>query len=74
MAHEVGIYVFCPEQWRLEYGLGLEPENRPALQTGSRHHARKAEVERSASRLLALGKSLLAAAGILLLILWILGR
>ena len=33
---------FCPEQWRLEYGLGLEPGNRAALDAGDRHHAQKA--------------------------------
>jgi hypothetical protein len=22
-AEEVGVFVYCPESWRLEYGLGL---------------------------------------------------
>jgi hypothetical protein len=37
-AAEIACYAYCPEQWRLEYGLGLEPENRAALEAGTRHH------------------------------------
>lgn len=73
-AHEIGTFVFCPEQWRLEYGLGLEPANQAALRSGSRHHARKATAERAAGRLLRLGRGVVAAALILLFVLWILGR
>ncbi len=24
-ATEIACWVYCPEQWRLQYGLGLEP-------------------------------------------------
>jgi len=27
-AQEIACYAYCPEQWRLQYGLGLEPANR----------------------------------------------
>src|SRR3982750_1413745 len=47
-ASELACYAYCPEQWRLRYGLGLEPENRAALDAGTRHHAWKAVAERIA--------------------------
>jgi hypothetical protein len=64
---------FCPEQWRLQYGLGLKPENRAALDAGTRHHDRKAAAERVAGGALALGRLLLAVA-LLALLLWMLYR
>jgi hypothetical protein len=39
-AAEIGEFVYCPEAWRLRYGLGLEPWNRAALAAGDRHHAK----------------------------------
>ena len=27
-ASEIACWAYCPEQWRLQYGLGLEPENK----------------------------------------------
>lgn len=73
-AHEIGAFVFCAEQWRLEYGLGLEPANRAELKSGSRHHARKATAERTAGRLLWVGQRVVVAAWIALFVLWILSR
>lgn len=73
-AHEIGTFVFCPEQWRLEYGLGLEPGNQAALRSGNQHHARKQTAEQTAGRLLQIGRKVIAAALILLFVLWILGR
>ncbi len=73
-AHEIGTFAFCPEQWRLEYGLGLEPENRPALRSGHAHHARKRTAERAAGHLLRIGQTVILVALIALLVLWILGR
>ncbi|MGB2610087.1 MAG: hypothetical protein WBC80_14010 [Isosphaeraceae bacterium] len=61
---------FCPEQWRLQYGLGLEPENRAALAAGERHHARKAVAERVASGSITLGR-LLAVLAVVVLLLWL---
>ena len=62
---------FCPEQWRLQYGLGLEPANRKELAAGTRHHSRKAAAERVAGVAIALGRLLLVLAvlaGLLLLV------
>ena len=30
-AAEIACFAYCPEQWRLEYGLGLKPGNQAAL-------------------------------------------
>jgi hypothetical protein len=51
----VASFVYCPEQWRLEYGVGLPAENLSALDHGTRDHARKALVERLASWSIRLG-------------------
>jgi len=69
-AAEVAAWAYCPESWRLQYGLGLEPENHSALRAGTRHHARKAFAERLAGTAIMLGWILaaLAAAGLLLLV------
>ena len=67
-AQEIASWVYCPEQWRLENGLGLEPENRPALAAGNRHHARTAAAERIAGGSITLGRLLIAAAALLLLL------
>jgi len=32
---EIAAYANCPEQWRLAYGLGLEPGNRQAMHAGT---------------------------------------
>jgi hypothetical protein len=70
-ASEIAAYVYCPEQWRLEYGLGLEPENRETLAAGDRHHARKAVAEQVAGGSITLGRILaVLAAVVLLLLLW----
>ena len=70
-AEEMACWVYCPEQWRLQHGLGLEPENRAALAAGTRHHARKAVAERVAGGSIALGRFLIALAALaLLLLLW----
>jgi hypothetical protein len=73
-AHEVGTFVFCAEQWRLEYGLGIQPTNQTALRYGENHHARKATAERSATRLLWIGQRVVLAALIALFLLWLLSR
>jgi hypothetical protein len=73
-AHEIGTFVFCAEQWRLEYGLGIRPTNQAALKSGEKHHARKATAERSATRLLWIGQRVVIAALIALFLLWVLSR
>lgn len=70
-AAEIACWAYCPEQWRLQYGLWLEPENQAALAAGDRHHARKAVAERIAGGSITLGRFLIAlAALVLLLLLW----
>jgi hypothetical protein len=70
-ASEIAAFVYCPEQWRLEHGMGLEPGNRAALVEGDRHHAGKAVAERIAGISITLGRFLaVLAAVVLLLLLW----
>jgi hypothetical protein len=70
-ATEIACFVYCPEQWRLEYGQGLEPANRAVLAAGTRHHARKTVAERMAGGLILLGQALaVIALLVLLLLLW----
>jgi hypothetical protein len=73
-ASEVAAFVYCRELWRLEHGLGLEPGNRADLDAGTRHHARKAAAERVAGGSLVLGRLIVAAALLGLLLLWVLWR
>jgi hypothetical protein len=73
-ATEVASFVYCPEQWRLEHGLGLEAANRNALDAGTRHHARKAVAERVAGALLRLGSALIVAAAVIAVLLWLVWR
>ena len=68
-AAEIACFAYCPEQWRFEYGLGLEPENWQALAAGDRHHARKAVAERIAGGSITLGRFLIVLAALLLLLL-----
>lgn len=71
MAQEIACWAYCSEQWRLQYGLGLEPDNRAALAAGERHHARKEVAERVAGGSITLGRILaVLTVGVLLLWLW----
>jgi hypothetical protein len=70
-AAELACFAYCPEQWRLEYGLELPPANRAVLDAGTRHHERKAVAKRIAGGSITLGRFLAAlAAVVLLLLLW----
>jgi hypothetical protein len=69
-AAEIGCYAFCPETWRLEYGLGLEAGNREQRVAGIRHHSRKAAAERVAGGSIWLGRIVAMAA--FLWLLWLL--
>ena len=40
-AQEVACWAYCPEQWRLQYGLGLRAGNQAELNAGTRHHEQK---------------------------------
>jgi hypothetical protein len=72
-ATEIASFVYCPEQWRLQYGLGLPAENQAALDAGTRHHAGKAAAERLAGWSMRLGIAILVAA-LLGLVVWLLSR
>lgn len=74
-AEEVACFAYCPEQWRLRYGLGLPPANRAALDAGTRHHERKAAAERIAGGSMILGRALVIAAALMLAgLLWLAWR
>jgi len=72
-ASELSCFAYCPEQWRLQYGLGLPVENQAALDAGTRHHGRKAVAERIAGSAIILGR-LIVVASLVLLLLWVLRR
>jgi hypothetical protein len=73
-ANEIACWAYCPEQWRLQYGLGLPAENQAALDAGTRHHERKAAAERVAGGSIGLGRLLVAVALVLLMLLWLVWR
>ena len=66
-ASEIASFAYCPEQWRLQYGLGMAAENQAARDAGTRHHKGKAVTERIAGSALFLGR-LIVAAGLVLLL------
>ena len=68
-AQEIACFAYCPEAWRLERGLGLEPGNRAALEAGERHHERKAAVERVAGGFIGTGRLVAVLAVMMLLLL-----
>ncbi len=70
-AAEIAAWVYCPEQWRLQYGEGHEPGNRQALDAGDRHHARNVAVERATGCAFALTRGVAVAGALLILILWL---
>lgn len=71
-ASEIACYAYCPEQWRLEYGLGLADDNQASRLAGTRHHDWKVLAERIAGGSILLGRILAVAAflGLLLLLWW----
>ena len=73
-ASEITCFAYCPEQWRLQYGLGLEAENQAALDAGTWHHERKAVAERVAGGSIGIGRTLVVVAFVLLLLLWLVWR
>ncbi|WP_237170674.1 PD-(D/E)XK nuclease family protein [Paludisphaera borealis] len=69
-ASEIACFAYCPEQWRLEYGLGLEAANRAERAAGTRHHNLKAVAERVAGGSIVIGR-LMAVLAIPGLLLWL---
>ncbi len=74
-ASEIACFAYCPVQWRLQYGLGLQPGNRAALDAGKRHHWWKAVAERIAGGSIGIGRVLvMVAVLVLLVLLWLVWR
>ena len=70
-AAELACFAYCPEQWRLQYGLGLKPGNRAEMDAGTQHHEQKAVAEQIAGGSIELGRFLaVLAAVVFLLLLW----
>jgi hypothetical protein len=70
-AAEIACWAYCPEQWRLQYGQGLPPANRAAMNAGTQHHEQKAVAEQIAGGSIGLGRLLVGVAlVVLLLLLW----
>ncbi len=67
-AHEIGCFVYCPEQWRLQYGLGLAPQNQKSLAGGRRFHTHTSWADMIAIWAIHLGMCLLAVALLLILV------
>jgi hypothetical protein len=57
-----------------QYGLGLEPANRAALDAGTQHHERKVVAERVAGGYIGIGRALVVAAVLVLVLLWLVWR
>lgn len=72
-AREIASFAYCPEQWRLEHGLGLSAANQAELDAGRRHHTAKAIAERLAGGAIAIGRILVILA-ILALVIWVATR
>jgi hypothetical protein len=73
-AAEIACFAYCPEQWRLQYGLELLPANRAALDAGNRHHWWKAVAERIGGRVVGMGRAIIIAVVLLLALLWAVWR
>jgi hypothetical protein len=73
-AAEIACFAYCPEQWRLQYGLELFPANRAALDAGNRHQWWKAVAERIAGRFIGVGRAIIIAVVLLLVLLWAVWR
>jgi PD-(D/E)XK nuclease superfamily len=73
-ASEIASWVYCPEQWRLQYGLGHKSENVASLDRGERFHKSTAVVERSSRRILRLAVILIVVAALLLVVVLLVRR
>ena len=72
-ATEVASYVYCPEQWRLEHGLGQSSTNKASLARGAALHKKTAAVEVRSRHALRLAFVLVVLAAILLFGLFVSG-
>jgi hypothetical protein len=60
-ASEIAAWAWCPESFRLD-ALGLEPENRAAIERGEQFHARTAAFEERSRSAISVGWWLLVLA------------
>ena len=67
-ATEIASFVYCPEQWRLQHGLGNESENTASLSKGEAFHARNASLEVGTRRASWVGLVLVAVSLVVLLL------
>lgn len=72
-ASEIASWAWCPESWRLE-SLGHDPSNRAALRRGESFHSRLGLFERVTGFALTIGGCLLAAAVLLTVLIFTLGK
>jgi hypothetical protein len=73
-ASEIASFAYCPEQWRLQYGLGHASENVAFLKQGEGLHAKTASVEVSSRGVFRLSWVLILLASVLGLFSFWLGR
>jgi hypothetical protein len=73
-AQEIACFAYCPEQWRLQYGLELLPANQAALTAGDRHHTWNALAERFAGMVIGVGRVVVIIAVVVLALLWLAWR
>jgi hypothetical protein len=66
-ATEIASYVYCPEQWRFQHGLGNSSTNTALLARGAALHRKTAAVEVRSRRALRLGFVLVVLAALLAL-------
>ena len=67
-ASEIASFVYCPEQWRLQHGLGNESENVAGIDRGEALHVGTARLEVGTRKASRLGVLLVVLAAILLLV------
>lgn len=73
-ATEIACWAYCPEQWRLQYGLELLPANRAVLDAGTVHHEQQAVAEHVAGGSIYVGRALVVAALVLVVLIWLVWR
>ena len=67
-ASEIASFVYCPEQWRLQHGLGNDSENVAVIDRGEAFHVETARLEVATRKASRRGLLLVALAAILLLV------
>ena len=73
-ASEIASFAYCPEQWRLQYGLGQRSENVSTLERGEAFHAKVAAIEVSSRKVFRVSWLLIVVGLVLGLLAFWLGR